>query len=66
MTENSSISIILDLYKKSDINLNEAIQLIEDLYKPTYIQTYPIYPQWPQITYTEPYKWEVTCSHDTK
>ena len=56
MTENSSISIILDLYKKSDINLNEAIQLIEDLYKPTYIQTYPIYPQWPQITYTEPYK----------
>lgn len=61
----NSVSIILNLYKKDNISLDEATQLIEDLYKnkDSYI---PVYPQWPQITYTEPPKWEVTCSHDTK
>lgn len=60
-----SISLILNLYKKDSISLDEATQLIEDIYRNrnTYI---PTYPQWPQITWTEPPKWEVTCSHDTK
>lgn len=58
----SSISLILNLYKKDSISLDEATQLIEDLYtnRNTYV---PIYPQWPQITWTEPQKWEVTCNN---
>lgn len=59
---NNSIYIILNQYKNGHISEEEAVQLIEDLYrnKNAYI---PIFPQWPQITYTEPkyQKWEVTC-----
>lgn len=61
----NSISIILDLYKRDNISLDETIQLIEDLYKnkESYV---PIYPQWPQITWTEPQKWEVTYTTQNK
>ena len=58
---NSSIYIILKQFKEGHISEEETVQLIEDLYgKNNFI---PIFPQWPQITYTEPkfQKWEVTC-----
>lgn len=59
---NNSLYIILNQYKKEHITEEEAVQLIEDLYKnrTTYI---PSYPTWPQITYEQPhYKpYEVTC-----
>lgn len=59
---NSSISIILNQYKKDNITEEEAIQLIEELCKnnTSYI---PYYPYWPQITYdTQQFpKYEVTC-----
>lgn len=57
-----SLYIILNQYKKEHITEEEAVQLIEDLYrnKMTY---FPAYPTWPQITYEQPtYKtYEVTC-----
>ena len=52
---NNSIYIILNQYKNKHITEEEAVQLIEDLYRNTYI---PIFPQWPQ-------KWDVTYSYDT-
>lgn len=59
---NSSIYIILNQFKNDHITEDEAVQLIEDLYKGknNYI---PVYPTWPQITYEQPnYKThEVTC-----
>lgn len=60
---NSSIYIILNQFKNDHITEDEAVQLIEDLYKGknNYIPVY--YPTWPQITYEQPnYKThEVTC-----
>ena len=58
---NSSIYIILKQFKEGHISEEEAVQLIEDLYKK--YNFVPTFPQWPQITYTEPkfQKWEVTC-----
>ena len=62
----NSVSIILNLYKEDSISLDEAAQLIEDLYKNKNYYT-PVYPQYPQITWwEEPQKWEVTYSHDTE
>ena len=66
MINESSICIVLEQYKKNHITIEEAIQLIEDLYKGnsnTFI--YPSYPTWPQITYdTNPnfQKYEITCN----
>lgn len=58
----NSIHIILEQFKRGNLSEEEAIGLIEDLYrdKNNFI---PIFPQWPQITYTEPtyQRWEVTC-----
>ena len=58
----NSIHIILEQFKRGHLSEEEAISLIEDLYsyKSNFI---PTFPQWPQITYTEPkfQKWEVTC-----
>jgi hypothetical protein len=62
---NSSISIILNQYKKDNITEEEAIQLIEELCKnnTSYI---PYYPYWPQITYDTPQfpKYEITCKKE--
>ena len=59
---NNSIHIILEQFKRGHLSEEEAVSLIEDLYrdKNNFI---PIFPQWPQITYTEPQyqRWEVTC-----
>lgn len=64
MINNSSISIILNQYKKDNITEEEAIQLIEELCKNTsYI---PYYPYWPQITYdTQKFpNYEITCKKE--
>ena len=62
---NSSISIILNQYKKDNITEKEAIQLIEELCKnnTSYI---PYYPYWPQVTYdTQQFpKYEITCKKE--
>lgn len=64
LNNNSSISIILREYKEKHISEDEAIQLIEDLYrnKTNYV------PYWPQITWDNTPnivpKYEVTCKHD--
>ena len=59
---NSSIYIILNQFKNDHITEDEAVRLIEDLYKDrnTYV---PVFPSWPQITYTQPDSktFEVTC-----
>jgi len=59
---NSSIYIILNQFKNGHITEDEAVQLIEGLYKGrnNYI---PVFPCWPQITYEQPtYKpYEVIC-----
>ena len=56
-----SLKIILRTYSKGGFTEDEAVQLIEDLFNKTTINT----PYWPQITYTdgEPkfQKYEVTC-----
>lgn len=57
----NSVSIILNLYKKDSISLDEATQLIEDLYT----NKGPYLPVYPQITYN-PQEWEVTYSYDAK
>ena len=59
---NNSIYIILNQYKKGHITEEEAIQLIEDLYKNKSIYV-PIFPYWTQTTYEQPqYKYsDVTC-----
>lgn len=57
---NNSIYIILNQFKNGHITEEETVQLIEDLYRNTYI---PVYPTWPQITYETPAfpKYEITC-----
>jgi len=61
---NSSISIILNQYKKDNITEEEAIQLIEELCKnnTSYI---PYYPYWPQVTWDNnpniTPNYEITC-----
>ena len=62
INNNNSLYIILNQYKKEHITEEEAVQLIENLYRSQTIY-YPIYPTWPQITYEQPtYKtYEVTC-----
>ena len=53
---NSSICIILNQFKNEHITEDEAVHLIEDLYR---YKNYYI-PYWPQITYkTSPY--EIIC-----
>ena len=53
-----SLRIILKTYSKGGFNEDEAVQLIEDLYK--YRVNY--IPYWPQITYDDNFpKYEVTC-----
>lgn len=61
---NDSLSIILRQYKEGNLSLDEAIQLIEDLYnKNNFI--YPYYPTQPAITWdtnTPDFrKFEITC-----
>ena len=60
---NSSISIILNQYKKDNITEEEAIQLIEELCKnnTSYV---PYYPYW--VTYdTQQFpKYEITCKKE--
>lgn len=62
---NSSISIILNQYKKDNITEEEALQLIEELCKNN-ISYVPYYPSWPQITYdTQKFpKYEITCKKE--
>ena len=62
-----SLEIILEKFKEELITRNEAVQLIEDLYKNTCSPWYipASIPSWPQITYEEKYpQYEVTCKHD--
>jgi len=65
----NSLYIILNQYKKEHITEEEAVQLIEDLYKNNrmYIPYIPIPyipPNWPQITYEQPQyqHFEVICN----
>ena len=62
----SSLKIILDLYKEDKVNQDQAIQLIKDLYyKPTEVYTYPyIFSQYPQVTWeTQTFpEYKVTCN----
>ena len=66
----SSLKIILDLYKEDKVNQDQAIQLIKDLYyKPTEVYTYPyILPQYPQVTWeTQTFpEYKVTCNTTEK
>ena len=57
---NNSIYIILNQFKDEHITEEEAVQLIGDLYRNTYV---PVFPTWPQITYETPTfpKYEITC-----
>lgn len=59
---NDSVKIILNQYKQEHITEDEAVQLIEDLYRYRYIYT-PIFTSWPQITYEtqQPQRFEITC-----
>lgn len=45
----NSLEILLDLYKEDKISKEQAVQLIQDLYKPAEVHTYPY---WPQVWYT--------------
>lgn len=55
----SSLSIILNLYKKGKITEDEATQLIEDIRRP-FTYYYPYYPS--TVTYnTDEPKWTTTC-----
>jgi len=62
--DQESLRIILKIYSKGELNEDEAVQLIEDLYrnKTNYI------PYWPQITWNNTPnitpKYEITCKHD--
>ena len=57
----SSINIILEQYKRGNITEEEAVTLIEDLYRD---KQSTITPYWPQITYyTETFPdYKVTCN----
>ena len=62
--DQESLRIVLKTYSKGGLNEDEAVQLIEDLYrnKTNYV------PYWPQITWDNTPnivpKYEVTCKHD--
>ena len=57
-----SIYIILNQYKKEHITEEEAVKLIEDLYRNNKWNTI-VYPTWPQVTYADTFpKYEVTCN----
>lgn len=62
--DQESLRIILKIYSKGELNEDEAVQLIEDLYK--YKTSYV--PYWPQITWDNTPnitpKYEITCKHD--
>lgn len=59
---NDSLYIILNQYKKEHITEEEAVKLIEDLYRNNKWNTI-VYPTWPQVTYTDTFpKYEVTCN----
>ena len=59
---NDSLYIILNQFKKDHITEEEAIKLIEDLYRNNKWNTV-VYPTWPQVTYTDTFpKYEVTCN----
>ena len=64
MNELSSIYIVLKQYKDGHISEEETVQLIEDLYK-TRETHIPVTPWYPQITWREPQKWEITCDNDS-
>ena len=56
-----SLRIILKTFSKGGFSEDEAVQLIEDLYKcrVNYV------PYWPQITYDNNFpKYEITCKHE--
>jgi len=56
-----SLRIILKTYSKGEFSEDEAVQLIEDLYRcrTSYV------PYWPQITYDNNFpKYEITCKHE--
>lgn len=59
---NSSIYIILNQFKNGHVTEEEAVQLIEDLYRNKNIYV-PTFPSWPQITYEQPHyePYRVTC-----
>ena len=66
-TIKESISIILKQYKKENLTEEEAIKLIEDIYKTRIEYVYPItYPTYPTITWDNSKPnwrdWKVTCS----
>jgi len=56
-----SLRIILKTYSKGEFSEDEAVQLIEDLYRcrTSYV------PYWPQITYDNNFpKYEITCKYE--
>ena len=56
-----SLRIILKTFSKGEFSEDEAVQLIEDLYR---CRTSFI-PYWPQITYDNNFpKYEITCKHE--
>ena len=56
-----SLRIILKTFSKGELSEDEAVQLIEDLYR--YRTSYV--PYWPQITYDNNFpKYEITCKHE--
>ena len=58
-----SLRIILKTFSKGGFNEDEAVQLIEDLYR--YRTSY--IPYWPQITWDNNSitpKYEITCKHE--
>jgi hypothetical protein len=62
--DQESLRIVLKTYSKGGINEDEAVQLIEDLYK----NKINYVPYWPQITWDNTPnivpKYEITCKHD--
>ena len=59
--DQESLRIILKTFSKGGFSEDEAVQLIEDLYK--YRVNYV--PYWPQITYDNNFpKYEITCKHE--
>ena len=56
-----SLRIILKTFSKGEFSEDEAVQLIEDLYR---CRT-SFVPYWPQITYDNNLpKYEITCKHE--
>ena len=59
--DQESLRIILKTFSKGEFSEDEAVQLIEDLYR----YRTSLVPYWPQITYDNNLpKYEITCKHE--